>query len=123
MGVRSTAHHFTKARTTMASRREKLEAMLAAAPTDSFLRYGLSQELEKAGEHDRSLELLTGLTKDSPPYVAAYFMQAQQLAKLTRINEARGVLRDGIEEARRQGNSHAAGEMSEFLAGLGNLGE
>ena len=107
----------------MASRREKLEAMLAADPRDSFLRYGLSQELEKAGEHDRSLELLAGLTKDSPPYVAAYFMQAQQLAKLGRIAEARTVLRDGIEEARRQGNSHAAGEMSEFLAGLGSLGE
>jgi len=107
----------------MASRREKLEAMLAADPRDSFLRYGLSQELDKAGEHDRSLELLAGLTKDTPPYVAAYFMQAQQLAKLGRIAEARTVLRDGIDEARRQGNSHAAGEMSEFLAGLGSFGE
>ena len=107
----------------MPTRREKLEAMLAADPTDSFLRYGLSQELDKEGVHDRSLELLVGLTRDAKPYVAAFFMGGQQLAKLGRINEARSILRDGIEEARRQGNAHAAGEMAEFLAGLGNLGE
>jgi hypothetical protein len=107
----------------MPTRREKLEAMLAADPTDSFLRYGLSQELDKEGLHDRSLELLAGLTRDEPPYVPAYFMAAQQLARLSRIDEARAVLRDGIEAARKQGNSHAAGEMSEFLAGLGSLGE
>ena len=50
-------------------------------------------------------------------------MSGQQLARLNRIAEARTVLRDGIEEARRQGDSHAAGEMSEFLASLGSLGE
>jgi hypothetical protein len=33
------------------------------------------------------------------------------------------VLRTGIEEARRQNNQHAAGEMAEFLASLGSLGE
>jgi hypothetical protein len=50
-------------------------------------------------------------------------MAAQQLAKLDRINEARTYLRDGIEAARTQGNAHAAGEMSEFLASLGSAGE
>jgi Flp pilus assembly protein TadD len=107
----------------MPTRREKIEAMLVAEPRDSFLRYGLANELDKDGEHDRSLALYTELTHDQPPYVAAFFMQAQQLTRLERINEARTVLREGIEEARRQGNSHAAGEMSEFLAGLGNAGE
>jgi hypothetical protein len=53
--------------------------------------------------------------------VPAYFMSAQQLVRLQRIDEARSFLRSGIEEARRQGDSHAAGEMSEFLAGLGNV--
>lgn len=107
----------------MPSRREKLEAMLAADPGDAFLRYGLSQELDKAGLHDRSLELLAGLTRDAPPYVPAFFMAGQQLARLNRVEEARAVLRDGIEAARRVGNSHAAGEMAEFLASLGRVGE
>ncbi len=107
----------------MASRREKIEAMLADEPDDTFLRYSLAMELDKEGEHDRSLEELDRLTKDTPPCVPAFFMSGQQLARLDRVNEARSILRDGIEEARQQNDTHAAGEMSEFLASLGDLGE
>ena len=105
------------------SRREKIEAMLADEPRDTFLRYSLAMELEKEGASDASLAKFNELTRDEPPYVPAFFMAAQQLAKLDRINEARAYLRDGIEAARTQGNAHAAGEMSEFLASLGSAGE
>lgn len=103
----------------MPTRREKIEAMLVDQPSDTFLRYSLSMELDKEGEHERSLAGLRGLTKDAPPYVPAFFMAGQQLAKLGRIEEARAILRDGIEAARAAGDAHAAGEMSEFLASLG----
>lgn len=105
------------------SRREKIEAMLVDEPRDTFLRYSLAMELEKEGAHDASLAKFHELTHDEPPYVPAFFMAAQQLAKLDRVNEARTYLRDGIEAARVQGNAHAAGEMSEFLASLGSAGE
>jgi hypothetical protein len=105
------------------SRREKIEAMLADEPGDVFLRYSLAMELDKEGDHDGSLARFGELTRDPTPYVPAFFMAAQQLASLERIAEARTYLRDGIDEARRQGNSHAAGEMSEFLASLGAAGE
>lgn len=105
------------------SRREKIEAMLAEDPRDFFLRYSLAMELDKAGEHDRSLAEFAALMADDPPYVPAFFMAAQQLVRLGQVNEARTALRDGIEEARRQGNDHAAGEMAEFLSSLGGLGE
>jgi tetratricopeptide (TPR) repeat protein len=105
------------------TRREKIEAMLADDPSDTFLRYSLALEFEKEGQHDRSLTEFGGLMTADPPYVPAFFMAAQQLARLDRINEARAALRDGIEQARAAGNSHAAGEMSEFLASLGALGE
>lgn len=105
-----------------ASRRERIEQMLAAEPQDVFLRYSLAMELEKEGRHEESLSLHRGLFADRPPYVAAFFMAAQQLAKLNRVDEARTILREGIEAARAQGNSHAAGEMSEFLTGLGRAG-
>ena len=105
------------------SRREKIEAMLIDEPRDTFLRYSLAMELEKEGDHDASLAKFNELTRDEPPYVPAFFMAAQQLAKLNRVNEARTYLRDGIEAARTQGNAHAAGEMSEFLASLGSAGE
>ena len=107
----------------MPSRREKLEAMLVDDPADVFLRYSLSLELEKEGQNERSIAGLRELMGDSPPYVPAFFMAAQQLVKLSRAGEARAALRDGIEEARRQGNTHAAGEMAELLASLGALGE
>jgi tetratricopeptide (TPR) repeat protein len=107
----------------LATRREKIEAMLADDPQDAFLRYSLALELEKTAENERSLELLRGLTKDQPPYVPAFFMAAQQLARLGRVNEARSELRDGIEVARTVGDLHAAGEMSEFLTNLGSMGE
>ena len=97
--------------------------MLVDDPGDTFLRYGLALEMRSAGEHDASLAKLAELTRDVPPYVPAFFMAAQQLADLERIEEARSFLRDGIDEARRQGDSHAASEMSEMLVTLGEYGE
>ena len=105
------------------SRREKIESMLADDPTDTFLRYSLAMELDKEGDHTTSLEKLAELAADDPPYVPAFFMAAQQLARLGRVEDARTRLRDGIEQARAQGDTHAAGEMSEMLASLGELGD
>jgi tetratricopeptide (TPR) repeat protein len=105
------------------SRRDRIESMLADDPRDVFLRYSLAMELEKEGDNERSLEYLRGLISETPPYIAAFFRSGQQLASLGRINEARASLREGIEHARQQGDAHAAGEMSEFLASLGALGD
>lgn len=105
------------------SRREKIEAMLIDEPGDTFLRYSLAMECRSEGDHDASVAKLQELTVDLPPYVPAFFMAAQQLVDLGRIEAARTFLRDGIDEARRQGDSHAAAEMSELLANLGELGE
>lgn len=105
------------------SRKAKLEALLADDPADQFLRYGLAMELEKEGDHDASLQLLAALRADETPYLPAFFRAGQQLARLARIDDARAALRDGIELARTRGDGHAAGEMSEFLASLGSLGE
>ena len=107
----------------MLSRLEKIEAMLVDDPNDIFLRYSLAMELEKAGNNDASLAKLGELTSESPPYVPAFFMASQQLVRLSRVEEARTMLREGIEQARAQGDSHAAGEMSEFLTSLGEQGE
>ena len=101
------------------SRREKIEAMLADDPGDTFLRYSLAMELDKEGRHSESLGKFSELSRDEPPYVPAFFMSAQQLARLNRLDEARSVLRNGIDAARLQNDMHAAGEMSEFLSSLG----
>jgi hypothetical protein len=107
----------------MSARREKIEAMLKLEPQDQFLRYGLAAEFRSEDRLDESLAVYRGLMADSQPHVPSFLMAAQLLVELDRIAEARTALRDGIEIARRQGEAHAAGEMSELLASLGSLGE
>jgi hypothetical protein len=75
------------------TRREKLEALLADDPGDVFLRYGLALELDKEGDHEASLDRLRELQLNDPPYVPAFFMAAQQLIRLARIEQARSALR------------------------------
>jgi len=104
----------------MISRLEKILSMLEADPRDAFLRYTLAMEYRKLQQNEKSLELLTELTiHEKPKYVAAFFMAAQQLVELERLDDARSYLREGIEEARLQNNHHAAAEMSELLAEIG----
>ena len=102
------------------TRIDKIRAMLQDDPRDSFLRYTLAMEYRKLDENENSLELLAVLAnQDEPKFVAAFFMAAQQLVELDRLDEARTFLRDGIDEARRQDNQHAAAEMSELLSEIG----
>ena len=102
------------------TRIDKIQAMLLDDPRDSFLRYTLAMEYRKLDENEKSLELLAELANDDEPkYVAAFFMAAQQLVELDRLDEARAFLQNGIDEARRQDNQHAAAEMSELLSEIG----
>ena len=105
------------------SRKEKILAMLADSPEDTFLRYSLAMELRSEADHEASLSKLAELISKKPPFVAAFFMSAQQLVQLGRIDEARTLLRDGIDQARQQDDAHAAAEMGELLTSLGALGE
>jgi hypothetical protein len=105
------------------SRREKIEAMLQLEPQDQFLRYSLACEYDSEDRADEAAALFEGLQRDEPPHVPSFLRGAQLLVRLDQVAEARGVLRDGIEAARQQGNAHAAGEMAELLTSLGSLGE
>lgn len=102
------------------TRRQKIEALLRDDPSDCFLRYSLALELEGGGEWDAALELLEALGREATPYVPALQMAGQFLAARGRHEEARAALREGIEAARSQGNTHAAGEMAELLMSLGS---
>ena len=92
--------------------------MLGADPGDTFLRYSLAMELDKEGSHDDSLARFAELTRENPPYIPAFFMAGQQLARLGRTDDARHILQEGIEAAGAQGDAHAAREMADFLASI-----
>ena len=100
------------------NRQEKLEAMLADDPQDQLLRYMLAMELDKEGDHDRSLLSLDGLMNDDKPYVPAFLMAGQQLTRLARTAEARVAFQRGIDEAQEQGEAHAFEELKRFLSEL-----
>ena len=102
------------------SRRQKIESMLQDEPNDIFLRYSLALLMEADGEWEASLNILQELARSTPPYVPAYQMAAQHLVKYGKAEDARRALREGIEEARRQNLSHAAGEMAELLVSIGD---
>lgn len=104
------------------TRREKILAMLAETPSDVMLRYMLAMEMSKEGELDAAVEKFRELMSETPPYVPAFHMAGQRLIELEEIEQARSVLRDGIDAARSQGNAHAAAEMADLLASLGALG-
>ena len=105
------------------SRRAKIEALLKDDPDDIFLRYSLALELDCTDEWQAGLDMLEELARGTPPYVPAFHMAARNLLKRDRVADARRALREGIEAARAQGETHAAAEMSELLMSLGELGE
>lgn len=103
------------------ARMEKIESMLSEDPMDSFLRYSLGMEYASIGDDTTAVakfrELISLKPEDSES-VPAYHMAGQALARLGKESEARQILEQGIQLARRVGNHHAAGEMDGLLSTL-----
>jgi predicted Zn-dependent protease len=88
-------------------------------PTDAFARYGLAMEYSKLNEVETAMDHFRRLVELHPDYAAGYFMAAQLLARVGRVDEAKTFLTNGIAAAARSGNAHAKGEMEGMLAELG----
>jgi tetratricopeptide (TPR) repeat protein len=95
-----------------------LTEILAANPSDAFARYGLAMEYSNSGKIEEALQEFKTLLEKNPDYVPGYFMAAQTLEKVGRIDEAKRMLVDGITSARRTGNAHAQSEMTAMLESL-----
>ncbi len=92
-----------------------LAQFLEQNPNDAFARYGLAMEYSKAGETEQALSEFNKLLEMHPDYTNGYFMAAQTLERHGRTAEAKKMLENGIEAARRTGNKHALSEMSGML--------
>ena len=101
------------------SRRAKLEAMLQADPTDSFIHYALAMDYLNAGEHEAARTRLVALAQSDPHYVPTYFQLGRVLQMLDELAECRDWLERGIQVAHTSGDAHAAGEMRGLLESLG----
>ena len=100
------------------SRVAALKEILEANPNDTFARYALGMEYSGAGETDAALTEFQRLIASNPDYTNAYFMSAQALARAERNDEAKAMLDQGIECARRTRNQHALSEMEAMLEEL-----
>jgi tetratricopeptide (TPR) repeat protein len=96
-----------------------LKQILEANPDDAFARYALGLEYSGAGDTDAALAEFGRLLASHPDYTNGYFMAAQTLLRADRTTEARRLLEQGMESARRTRNQHALAEMEGLLAELG----
>ena len=100
---------------TMKTRREMLEEFVAADPNDSFSRYALALELDKADSRvNAAAELREVLARD-PGYVAAYYHLGRILSRLAEPEEARAVYTRGLEAAATAKDQRALSEIQEAL--------
>jgi tetratricopeptide (TPR) repeat protein len=96
-----------------------LKQILGAHPNDAFARYALALEYSNSGDTDAALAEFQRLLSAHPDYTNGYFMAAQTLVRADRTPEARKLLRDGVESARRVRNQHALSEMEGLLDEIG----
>ena len=99
-------------------RLRQIQAWLAETPDDPELRYSLAMEYRSLGDDERTAAELRSLIADQPQYVASYLMLAQTLVKLVRDDEAKNVLRRGVQAAKQAGNEHAMSELQGMLESL-----
>ncbi len=99
-------------------RLDQLQQLLAAEPTDAFLRYGVAMELAKLDRFAESLDQFNQLLQQHPNYVPAYFMAGRTCEQNADIPAAKIFYTRGIAVANATGDSHAAGEIASALAAI-----
>jgi len=100
------------------SRVAALQEILKENPNDAFARYALGLEYSSSGDAEAALAEFDRLLAAHPDYTNGYFMAAQVLERVGRIDEARHRLQQGIDCARQSNNRHALSEMEAMLEGL-----
>lgn len=100
----------------ISERLQKLLAMLAKEPNDTFLLYGIGLEHKKANEFTKALECLRKVVQLDPGYCYAYHQQGLIHESTGDLEAAKTAYREGIAAARKKGDAHAQGEIEAALA-------
>jgi cytochrome c-type biogenesis protein CcmH/NrfG len=93
----------------------QLNEILSHDPKNQMARYALALEFANAGQNETAILQFRQLLVDHPAYVPGYQMLAQTMTRAGLMNEARDVLRKGIEQAAAAGNAKARDEMQGML--------
>ncbi len=102
----------------MNKRLEMLEKMIASGKADSFAWYALAMEYRKEKRVDDALATFDKLRTSDPSYLPMYLMAGQLLIEVSRGDDARVWLEQGIELARQKGDGKALGELEDALGDI-----
>ncbi len=91
---------------------------MASGQDNALLRYGLGNELLKAGRFDAAADQLRRAVAHDPGYSAAWKLLGQALAAAGHTGDAIQAYEHGIGAAERKGDLQAAKEMKVFLKRL-----
>ena len=97
---------------------EQLLELLKSDPNDAFLRYGVAMEYAKQEKFTESLAEFAELLQRHPDYVPGFFMAGRTCEQDGDIPAAKDYYARGIATARRVGDTHAAGEITEALRAI-----
>ena len=97
---------------------EQLLPLLQADPGDAFLRYAVAMEYAKQQRFVEALGEFAELARRHPDYVPGYFMAGRTAEQDGNVAEAKRLYGEGIAAARRTGDRHAEGEISQALGAL-----
>jgi len=99
----------------MSKRLAFLEDLVQKGKADSFARYALALEYKSAERIDDALEALRAA---DPAYVPQYLMCGTMLIDAGRSEAARPWLEQGLEAAKRAGDTKAVGEIQDAIGRL-----
>ena len=99
----------------MSSRIDSFRALVAKSPDNAAIRFGLANELLKAGLWDEARQHLETYLAMHDDEGNAWGRLAEAYDKLGRPDEARAALEKGIEASRRHGHPGMAAEFEERL--------
>ena len=97
------------------SRLDQLLNFLSEDPNNSFIRFALAKEYEGMGKKEEALAAYQSLRADDPSYVGLYYHLAKLLETEEKIEQAITIYKEGMTQAKSQGDQHAHGEMATAL--------
>ncbi len=96
----------------------QLTEMQAADPDDPFIQYAIGLEHLNGGDISVAIERFKELSTAHPDYVPTYYQFAVALVQTGQVNEAIGVLEQGIEVAQKAGERKTVNELRMMLEDL-----
>lgn len=92
-----------------------IEKLIASGSNDPFHHYARAMELRSLERLDDALAAFADVRARFADYVPTYLMAAQVAQELERTDDARAWAEQGIAEAKKKGDAHAARELEQLL--------